>query len=327
MRKLGILTEEKYLAIGERRRFSGAHVAYNLLDVGTHPSPEQIRVFEDISCTLRTSNGTFRTTFRNRFEDVNAVAMRWIKELHPDRHNISVQDRAVSHGLTAKEFAEQVFQTYPDAEFEASDLLLSLVELSLDNGDIYIVEQDGTPLQYIRAPFVVSVHHPEPLRYPLNRWVSAKARRRFQNLSLPQGWTKTTGGPGFKVRQIPYIHPEARALTAKNPRFQFRIRSVFDRTPEACQVLRTMNIFNRSYFTPEQLADGAAAVHESLTPDGLWIVGRTLEEDLSNHAAFLRRKNTGWELLDRVGSGSEIEEIVLGPNAAPKNSLQSQSGR
>jgi hypothetical protein len=310
MLKLGILTEEQYLSLGKRRQFSGAHVAYNLLNVGTQPSPKQISVFEDISITLRTSNGTFRTTFRNRFEDVNSAAIQWIKTLYPPPARILIQDRAVSHGLTAKEFADHVFTAYPDADYEASDLLLSLVELSLDNGDRYITEVDGTPLQYIKAPFVVSVHHPEPLRYPFNRWIAGRARRRFQKLSLPQGWTKTTGGKGFKVRQIPYIHPEAQALAAKNPGFRFSIRSVFDRTPGACQVLRTMNIFNQDYFSSQQLEDGAAAAYESVVPGGLWIVGRTMEHDLTNHTTFLERQHNGWKILGRVGKGSEMEAVA-----------------
>ena len=83
MVKFGIITQQQYLRLDQRqRRFSGAHVAYNLLGVGEQPSAEQIRVFEDVSFTLLTSNGTFRTTFRNRFEDVDRVALRWLGKLH-----------------------------------------------------------------------------------------------------------------------------------------------------------------------------------------------------------------------------------------------------
>jgi hypothetical protein len=53
-----------------------------------------------------------------------------------------------------------------------------------------------------------------------------------------------------------------------------------------------------------------AAFH-SIKPGGIWIVGRTLEEDLSNHATFLRRLDNGWEVLERIGKGSEIEELAM----------------
>src|ERR1700730_8898461 len=122
MVKFGIITQEQYLRLDERqRRYSGAHVAYNLLSVGDQPSAEQIRVFEDVSFTLRTSNGTYRTTFRNRFEDVDRVALRWIRAFYPPGSSILVQDRAVSHGLTSMEFAGRSFVYFPDAAFAAAE--------------------------------------------------------------------------------------------------------------------------------------------------------------------------------------------------------------
>jgi hypothetical protein len=321
MVKFGIITQEQYLRLSEpERRYSGAHVAYNLLNVGQQPSAEQIRIFEDVSFTLRTSNGTFRTTFRNRFEDVDRVALRWLGKLYSPGSSFRAQDRAVSHGLTSKEFAARIFEQFPNAAFEASDVLLGLVELSVD-GEVYIAERNGTPLQYIKAPFVVPLYHQESRRYPWNRWVARRARRRFDNLNLPAGWSETQStepqripaqhGADLRVRYIPYIHPEAAALTRTNPNFRFCERSVFDATPGICQVLRTMNIFNRDYFSEQQLTEGVSAAFQSLLPGGLWIVGRTLEEKFTNHATFFRRNENGWEVLERIGSGSELEALAL----------------
>jgi hypothetical protein len=324
MVKFGIITQEQYLRLDDRqRRYSGAHVAYNLLSVGEQPSAEQIRIFEDVSFTLRTSNGTFRTTFRKRFEDVDKIALRWMGEMCSPGSSFQVQDRAVSHGLTSKEFAERIFEHFPNAGFEASDLLLGLVELSVD-GAVYIAERSGTPLQYIKAPFVVPLYHPESRRYPWNRWVARRARRRFDNLNLPAGWsaiqsTQLQGipsphGPDLRVRYIPYIHPEAIALTRKNPNFRFCERSVFDAAPGTCHVLRTMNIFNRDYFSEQQLTEGVRAAFQSLRAGGLWIVGRTLEEDFTNHATFFRRNPDSFEVLERLGSGSDMEALALNTN-------------
>jgi hypothetical protein len=321
MVKFGIITQEQYLRLDDRqRRYSGAHMAYNLLSVGEQPSAEQIRMFEDVSFTLQTSNGTFRTTFRNRFEDVDKVALQCLAKLFSPGASFRVQDRAVSHGLTSKEFAGRIFEHFPNAEFEASDLLLGLVELAVD-GEVYIAERSGTPLQYIKSPFVVPLYHQDARRYPWNRWVARRARSRFDKLNLPAGWSVTQStepqritsqdGLDLRVRYIPYIHPEALALTRKNPNFRFCERSVFDVTPGACQVLRTMNILNRDYFSEQQLTEGVNAAFQSLQPGGLWIVGRTLEEKFTNHATFFRRNEQGFEVLERIGSGSEMEPLAL----------------
>ena len=311
MLKFGILKQEQFLALGAERWRSVPHVSYRLLDVGDHPTADQIRVFEDISFSLRTSNGTFRTTFRHRFKDVDAAALRWMQQSYSADATVHIQDRAVSHGLTTAEWAAAIFPAFPQARVEGSDLLFHLLELTLDSGEVYIVESNGTPLQYIKAPFVVQLHHPGSWRYPLNRWVAARARRRFESLRLPGGWMEMSAAPGFRVRRIPYIHPEARALATETPGLTFRLRSVFDRTPGACQVLRTMNIFNSSYFSTAQLSEGFSQVFESLTPDGLWIAGRTLEEDFSNHATIFRRNHEGWTVLERIGKGWELESLAI----------------
>ena len=301
MVRFGICTQEKYLQAGDRRRFSGSRVAYNLLEVGDHPTEEQVRVFEDISFTLRTSNGTLRTTFRHRFRDVDEAAMRWIKRFYPPDTELRVQDRAASSGLTSWEWAEPLFHAFPLAEFEASDVLLYLVQLSLPTGEIYITEPDGKPLQYIRPPFVVSLDYRESWRFPVNRMIAIRAKRRLKHLVESSRQTA----------KIPLVHPEARSFSQRNPRFQFRQRSVFEHTPDSCHVLRTMNIFNRAYFSPEQLMEGAAAAFASVKTGGIWIVGRTLEEDFTNHVTFLRRQENGWEVLEQIGRGSEMAELAV----------------
>jgi hypothetical protein len=311
MVRFGICTEEQYFRLAQDRRSSSPHVAYSLLDVGEQPTEERIRAFEDISILLRTSNGTFRTTFPQRFQDVDEAAIRWMKREYPAGAEIQIQDRAASHGLTSLEWAERVFKSFPNARFEASDILLELFEIRRD-GTAYIVEPNGRAIQFIQSPWVVSLEHAEPRRYPVNRMVARWAKRRFERLGLGEAWMKTAEKQGWRVRKIPYIHPRARAFARTNPNFRFRLRSVFETTPEACDVIRTMNIFNRSYFSDEQLSAGANAIFKSLRPGGIWIVGRTLEEDFSNHVTLLRRGESAWETLERIGKGAEIEGLVLG---------------
>jgi hypothetical protein len=310
MLKFGLCTQEQYRRAGERRRYSGAHVAYSLLDVGENPSEEQIRAFEDISFTLRTSNGTFRTSFRQRFQDVDAAAMKWMERFYAADSAIEIEDRAVSHGLTSWEWAERVFRKFPRARFEASDLLAELIELSR-GAEAYILEPGGRLLQYVKPPFAVSLAHREPRRYPLNGLMALRARRRFARLNLGKNWIETARAGGWRVRTIPCVHPRVREFARRNANFQFRVRNVFDQTG-TCDVLRTMNIFNQCYFPDADLARGARVVFHSLRPGGIWIVGRTLEDDSTNHASLLRRTERGWELLERIGNGWEAESVALG---------------
>jgi hypothetical protein len=86
------------------------------------------------------------------------------------------------------------------------------------------------------------------------------------------------------------------------------MRSVFECSP-GLDVLRTTNILNKAYFPIERLTEGANAAFQSLKPGGLWVVGRTLENQ-TNHATFFRRTENNWEVMARIGEGSEIEKLV-----------------
>jgi hypothetical protein len=307
----GVRTQAQFQAMGERRRYLGARVAYSLLDVGSDPSPEDIRTFEDVCFTLRLSNGTFRTSFRNRFADLNEQVQELLPRHFDTSQPLMIQDRAVSHALTSAEWAKAVLPAFPHAHFEASDMVLSLLVLSLRDGSSYVAEPDGTVLQASRGRFVFSMFHRESLRYPLHRLLAAREQRKFRDLPIPENWYETDGGDGFRVRRFSFIHPEANQLAAAEPRFTVTRRSVFDVTEDKCHVLRTMNILNRDYFPDAQLQQGASAAFRSLHPGGLWVVGRTTEHDFRNHASILKRQQDGFTSVERIGDGSELETLFL----------------
>jgi hypothetical protein len=318
MLRFGICTQNQFLETGEQRRYLGSRVSYSLLNIGDNPTTEQIGIFEDISFTLRTSNGTCRTTFRNRLRDVDSATIGILEQLYPSDTELLVEDRAVSHGLTSLEWAQQLFRVFPHSKFEASDKLLYLIQLSLESGGTYILEPEGQPLQYIKPPFVVSLSHKESSLLPFNRLIAAHARRRLRHLLLPGGWMESPGGDGYQVSKINCVHPEVLSFSRTDTRFQLRTRSLFDVTPGAVHVLRTMNILNKDYFPDSQLKEGSQAAFQTLKLGGVWIVGRTLESDFSNHVTFLQKRENGWGILARVGNGSEMEGLAGRVQSGPR---------
>jgi hypothetical protein len=310
MLQFGILTPDQYRRATKCRRHTGSSVSFNLLEVSDPPTRDEILRFEEISFNLRTSNGTTRTTFRHRMVDVDDLALRLLRQDHQPDKELIVQDRAASNCLTSTEWAEQIHAAFPRAQFEASDSLLFLFRISLPRGRIYFVEPSGQPLQYVESPFVVSLYPRGPYRYLLNHFVAALAKWRFRRLSLPENLANSVKDSRCRIDKISCIHPEADSLSHRDLRFTICERSVFERTP-GLDVLRTMNILNMAYFPRTCLLDGIHAAFESVKPGGLWIVGRTLEENLTNHVTVFRRTAEKWEVLDRIGNGSEIEELVM----------------
>ena len=304
----GIITRAQYERAQARPSALPPQVSCELLDVGEHASPAEERMFEAAQIYLQTSNGTYRTSFARRFRDLDAAVLRLLQRQHAASARLQVQDRAVSHALTSCEWAGELFRAFPQAELEASDVLLHVLRARLANGAAYIAEPGGKPIQYIRAPFVVSLCGREPRRYVVNRVVASRAWRRFA-----QAWgAARAAGGGVSV--ISCLHPQARRLRARDPRFRVVLRSVFEPTPPV-DVVRTMNIFNLDYFPEARLAAGVGAVWASLKPGALWIVGSTLESDHSNHATLFERAAAGWTVLERLGRGVEAEALMLSVGA------------
>lgn len=328
MLKLGIHRLDQYRSDAEpdsrsslRDVLSRNRVAFTLFRTAIPATPKEIEVFEKTIPLVRLSSGVYRTTFRGRFREFNRFVNERLARRFDAAAPLHIEDWAASDCLASSEWAASLFPLFPHAGVTASDLTLFLIEACLPDGTSYVMEANGEPLQYIRPPFVIRFNPPEPGMLAVNSFLEKRARARFHTLRqswrIPEEWLKeelpdTFGQPPFVFRKIPLIHPEAQALCNSSERFHIRHHSAFDPAAEFCDIVRTMNIFNLSYFPNERLLEGARAVALSLREGGVWIVGRTVQENPPAHnASLFIREKTGFRLLERFGEGSEIEGLVL----------------
>ena len=290
--------------------------------------PEADEIFESIVRHLRLSSGIFRSTYRQRFSDLDPIVNGILHEVFGGA-NVEVHDWAASDCLASAEWASALWTMFPSARVIASDALLCLTEVSRRDGkEAYILEPDGTPLQYIRPPFVVSLQKPIPAYYPVNRVLASRAKRGLaeaQEASRQYQLSRELHRE-WKVGEINLIHPRARRLAAQDTRFEARNHSVFAALPSPCHAIRTMNIFNRGYFEESQLRRGARCVFDSLVEDGIWVVGRTREEmhPPRNSVSIFQKvgqkvgqKPGAFKLLHRQNDGSEIESLILSEAREP----------
>jgi len=321
MWKLGILEPAQYLA--RPQGWGGMRwVSYQLLRTGTPASEQEIARVEAIMRHLQLSSGVYRTTFPGRFGDLDPWISSWLVRHFPANAELLIEDRAASDCLLSAEWARQLSAVFPQSHVTASDLTLHLIEYQTAR-DSFIVESGGNGLQYIRPPFVINLQRKEPFILPVNAALRFWALRRWKQLRRSVDWMdpwltsaaltdKPDEGKGFRLKKISVLHPSARQLASAGAvRFTIRRHSVFDPSSPLCHVLRTMNIFNRSYFSAGQLRHGVQAVERSLLLGGIWIVGRTVKDLPPVHEVTIYRKTVaGFERLDRWGAGSEMEPLV-----------------
>jgi hypothetical protein len=304
-------------------RLSHSRVSLHLLAIPDEPSAEDIGLFEKLMPHVRLSSGVYRTTYRQRFRGLNPAVNNVLRRSFSASQPLRVEDWAASDCLTSAEWAVELFPLFPHLEFVASDLLLFLLEAKKKTGqERFILEPDGTPLQYIRPPFVVRLSQPESKLFLFNWLLAGRARRAWERVrpsvklasspSLSPGTAEQVAN-GFEIRKLPVAHPEALRLAKEDSRFSIRSHSAFEGSDEPCNVIRTMNIYNRAYFSEDRLREGVRAVLGSLKPDGIWIVGRTADEAATSHnVTMFRKRDSGLlDVIERVGEGSEIEDLSI----------------
>lgn len=281
-------------------------VSYSLLRLASNRSD----IFESLIRNIRLSNGVYRSTYRNRFADVDQQALRFLAQQFGNDQPFLVHDWAASDCLSSAQLARLLFRHFPNSSLCASDISMHLIEVSTAR-QTYIFEQNGAPLQYILPPLVVSLT--KFTNYPVNRLATVWARRRSGHLAglLKRCvWSSLDDNtvfrfPPWNVARIPLIHPEALALRKESSAFHILTHSVFSPLETPVDVIRTMNILNAVYFSPSELARGVVAVFNSLKPGGIWIVGRTTEDadKPENQVTIMRKETSGFSVLERLNGG------------------------
>jgi hypothetical protein len=74
--------------------------------------------------------------------------------------------------------------------------------------------------------------------------------------------------------------------------------------------VRAMNIFNRTYFTDNEIGIGVDNVFSSLEEGGAFVTGSNSDAGSQVNGAIYQKLNDGFTLICSSGAGSEIEHIV-----------------
>jgi len=214
-------------------------------------------------------------------------------------------DIGVSSGITTIEFADFLRMHGAEASWVATDLYVKAHIVEVAPGLRVLAAPNGWPLQYDiggvavrpwirRLDYVTLVFIPRILaRAVLRRRAAALIGR----------------GCGRPVRLVsPRLtgRKDIRFLENDIMRHEASFEDRFD-------LVRAANILNRNYFPVESLERAIANVRSYLRgPGALFLVTRT-NSALENAGTLFELAGDGaFRAVDRIGSGSEIEDIVLG---------------
>lgn len=260
---------------------------------------------QEFFTSLMTKNGTYKTTFQQRFADANPRLLQQLR--HAGRGGAKILDIGVSSGVSTAELYDDLTAGGLDITIVATDLVIDALLVRVLPKCHALVEPDGFPLRFdlpfgTMKPWVIAGDYRNGffiLRKAINVVFRHLSRR---ILSHPDDWRITP----LKLITPRLLANEKIAVCKDDiQRYNSSFAGRFD-------VIRAANILNRGYFPPAVLTDMLTNIRQYLSgPSGILLVMRT-HEDNSNHGTLFRlRDDRRFEVVCRIGTGSEIEDVVL----------------
>ena len=240
----------------------------------------------------RLPNGSCKTTNSSRFLSLDDSICKHASELSQP---VKIHDVAASDGITSVNLSDAMDRESVSHEIWFSDKFSNLYTRRSGLSRV-VYDQEGTLVYAEMFGLLASPYLPS--RFWLSRILGRLYSRKFERSS--------------NETEILLLNPLARTRIAEK-RMRFFYYDLFE--SEDCngpyQVIRCMNALNPAIFDESMLIDALTKLVKNLDDKGVMIIGRTNPDSGENHATIFRLGNSVFEVVERIGEGSEIESLVL----------------
>lgn len=268
-----------------------AHRLYFTDELRSDPRQPQLEDSFFHSLVLR--NGTFKTTWHHRLDDLNVM----VEPFLPSDKPLDILDVAVSSGISTIEWLDFLERAGIECRMTAGDAVIdaSLVTVGPLRG---LFDRTGHLMQLEVAGRAVRT--PPPRR---------RDRLRFAPAVLAVKAAAQVFRGGQRRRPLKLVSP---SLTA-HPRIDVVEDDILNdhRWPRRFDVLRAANVLNRCYFGDQVLERMLRNLRSRLASGGLLIVCRTTEEGRNDATLFRLRADRTFEELAHLNKGTEVEPLAL----------------
>lgn len=263
------------------------------------PTAQQER---DFFASVWVGNGVGKLTYDHRLDDLNALVAEQWKKLGARPREIF--DVGASSGISSAEWADSLSKAGFDPRIVASDLMLFGKWVRVSPVHEALVDDGGHVLQHLLLGRPVRPWG-RRLDYVTGYW----AIRGFANLAARR---KLRSGAPRGDGTVMLVSPRAR----HNPRVDFVEADILKPLDKSLHgrfdAIRAANILNTGYFSRQDLGRAVANLKLCLSGAGSFlIVARTWDTGANHATLFKLGPAHRFEVVARLGQGSEIEDIVL----------------
>lgn len=272
--------------------------------------------------SIRLQNGTYKTTRSRRLDDLNVLLLGLLPSARP----LKLMNVAVSSGIPTLELLQAMEAADIQCDITAGDKSLTAFLITLGSRLSVLLDRDGNALQF--DMFHHAIPNPPGGRNMLRYWpmlflLKIASGLIYDCVVRPDPtrllcWHRF----GMCCRSLALVSPRLKSsrgltLIGDDILANWQIHCEF-------HVIRAANILNKSYFDGRTLDRIVLNLRSRLLPQGLLVVCRT-KDDGTNQITIFRASATGFELVARLGGGSEIEANIL--DIGRKETVEWQSER
>ena len=255
--------------------------------------------------SLMTRNKTYKTTFHRRFPDVDPKLVRQLQD--DGLRTPEILDIGVSSGVSTVELHDELQKSGLDARIVATDLLIEALLVHVLPGCHALVDPSGFPLRF-DLPFGSMKPWVTQDDYRTGFFIVRKAI----NIAMTRLSTRILRNrDDARITPVKLVTPR---LSSNNDISICHddIGQYNDAFTHRFDLVRAANVLNKGYFPPDVLAAMIANIARYLRGPGATVFVVRTHEDDSNHGTLFRLGNDGRFRTEwRVGTGSEIEDVVL----------------
>ena len=269
--------------------------------------PKEIE--EKFFACLKLGNGTAKTTYARRLDDVNETS----NSLLPTDRPLEIMDVGISSGVSTLEWVDSLERRGIEYHMTAVDLMISGLLIGLRDGIDVLTDTAGKPL-------LIDLHgkwvpYPPGKRHLIRHGLSILAVRTVLSFIAADAVASASneqhapvGKKWFTSRPVPLVYS---ALVC-NPRVSVIRGDLLQQSslPTGLHAIRAANILNRSYFSDRQLSTIVSNLCVKLRDGGILIICRTDDDGKTAGTVFTKKSSGTVGVAARINGGSEVEELV-----------------
>jgi hypothetical protein len=260
---------------------------------------------------FRVYNGVLKCTYARRFDDFDRLTVSAIAAHFPPSQSIRVHDIGASDGRTSCDLYDHLSPFYGERlDFVASDYAPFLYVLKRTNStNRLVVDDQQDVLQIITPPFVFIVIGrrerimPYPLNFLLRHLVTIFYARPLLN-------DYKAGRSGIQRTRMELFGRVCRAYMTTNRNFRFGAYDILSGPTERFDIIRAMNILNRTYFSEPQLRQALENIVQSLEKGGLFVTGSNDEQGTIVNGGIYQEAKGRMQKIDETGNGSQVDALI-----------------